>query len=102
MVLGMGEINRFLEQWEMGVPGLCGRIILAPTPRKRGRRYTLWLLTQGWTASATAGALERNPHTIGPSASSEVDCRFRRGWPGGLDLRAVRWWFPPPPSKRRS
>ena len=31
VVLGMGEINRFLEQWEMDVPGVNRRLILAPT-----------------------------------------------------------------------
>ena len=32
MVLGMGEIDRFLEQWEMDAPGVHQRLILAPTP----------------------------------------------------------------------
>ena len=31
VVLGMGEIDRFLEQWEMDVPGVNRRLILAPT-----------------------------------------------------------------------
>ena len=34
MVLGMGEIDRFLEQWEMDVAGVHRRLILAPTPRE--------------------------------------------------------------------
>ena len=40
MVLGMGEIDRFLEQWEMDVPGVHRRLILAPTPRERERDGT--------------------------------------------------------------
>ena len=57
----MGEIKEFLERWEMDVPGVRRRMILAPVPRERDRWYALWLLTQGWTAEA----LERDPHTIG-------------------------------------
>ena len=33
--------------------------------------YALWLLAQGWTASATAEALEWDPHTIGRWAFGE-------------------------------
>ncbi len=47
------------------MPGVRRRMILAPVPRERERWYALWLLTQGWTAQATAEALERDPHTIG-------------------------------------
>ena len=43
-MLGMGEISRFLEQWEMDVSGLRRRLILAPTPRERERWHALWLL----------------------------------------------------------
>ena len=48
-----------------GCAGVRRRMILAPVPRERERWYALWLLTQGWTAQATADALERDPHTIG-------------------------------------
>ena len=41
-------------------------MILAPTPRERERWYAILLLAQGWRASATAAALERDPH-ISPS-----------------------------------
>ena len=44
------------------------RTILAPTPREQERWYALWLLGQGWTA--TAEVLERDPHTIGPWAAA--------------------------------
>ena len=64
-MLGMGEIDRFLEQWEMDVPGVHRRLILAPVPRERERWHAIWLLAQGWSASDTAGALRRDPHTIG-------------------------------------
>ena len=63
--MGVREIERFLEQWQMEVKDLRRRMILAPTPRERERWYAILLLAQGWTASATAQALERDPHTIG-------------------------------------
>ena len=77
--MGVREIDRSLEQWQMGVKDLRRRMILAPTPRERERWYALWLLTQGWTAAATAEALERDPHTIGRWASA-----FGEGGPAAL------------------
>ena len=50
------EIERFLEQWQMDAPDLRRRVILSTTPRARGRWHALWLLSQGWTAPATAQA----------------------------------------------
>ena len=64
-MMGVKEIEGFLEQWRMGNKYVRRRMILAPTPRERERGHALWLLTQGWKASATAEALERDPHTIG-------------------------------------
>ena len=63
--MGVSEMERFLEQWQMEVKDLPRRMILAPTPRERERWYAMLLLAQGWTAAATAEALERDPHTIG-------------------------------------
>ena len=45
-------------------------MILSPTPRERERWYAKMLLAQGWTASDTAKALERDPHTIGRWAAT--------------------------------
>ena len=70
VMMGVREIDRSLEQRQMGVKDLRRRMILAPRPRERERWYALWLLTQGWTAAATAEALERDPHTITHSISS--------------------------------
>ena len=64
------EIERFLEQWQMEVKDLRRRMILAPTPREREQWYAILLLAHGWTASATAEALERDPHTIGRWAAA--------------------------------
>ena len=35
--MGVREIDRSLEQWQMGVKDLRRRMILAPTPRERER-----------------------------------------------------------------
>ena len=63
--MGVREIDRFLEQWQMDAKALRQRMILAPTPRERERWYAMLLLAQGLTAAATAEGLERDPHTIG-------------------------------------
>ena len=79
MVLGMGEIDRFLEQWEMDAPGVHQRLILAPTPRERERWHAIWLLSQGWSAADTAVALRRDSHTIGKWLAA-----FGQGGPAAL------------------
>ena len=87
--MGVREIDRSLEQWQMGVKDLRRRVILAPTPRERERWYAILLLAQGLTAAATAEALERDPphyRTLGIG--------LRRGRACGPDIRADRW-FPP-------
>ena len=63
--MGVREIDRCLQQWQMDARDLRRRTILAPTPRKRERWYALWLLAQGWTAAATAEVLERAPLSAG-------------------------------------
>ena len=68
--MGVREIDRFLQQWQMDARDLRRRTILAPTPRERERWYALWLLAQRWTASAAAEVLERDPHTIGRWAAA--------------------------------
>ena len=93
-MIGVREIGRSLEQWQMEVKDLRRRMILAPTPRERERRYAIWLLAQGWTASATAEALERDPHTIGRWASV-----FGEGGPAALIFEQTGG-SPPPLTKR--
>ena len=64
---------------EMDAKALYRRMILASTPRERERWYAILLLAQGWTASGTAEALERDPHTIGRWAAA-----FGEGGPAAL------------------
>ena len=65
VVLGMRDIVQLLERWQLDVGDVRERMYRAPTPRERERWHALWLLAQGWTALASAEALEREPHTIG-------------------------------------
>ena len=58
--MGVREIERFLGQWQMDARDLRQRMIRSPTPRERERWYAL-LLAQGWTGSAIAKTLEREP-----------------------------------------
>ena len=88
-VRGVREIDRSLEQWQMGVKDLRRRMILAPTPRERW--YAILLLAQGLTAAATAEALERDPHTIGRWASA-----FGEGGPAALIFEQTGGSPPPP------
>ena len=89
--MGVREMDRFLEQWQMDAKALRRRMILAPTPRERERWYAILLLAQGWTAAATAEALERDPHTIGRWAAA-----FGEGGPGAnpSQMHIPPWlWF---------
>ena len=72
-------MERFLEQWQMDARDLRRRMIRSPTPRERERWYALLLVAQGWTGSAVAEALERDPHTIGRWAAA-----FGEGGPAVL------------------
>ena len=45
--MGVREIGRFLEQWQMDARDLRRRMILSPTPRERERWYAMLLLVQG-------------------------------------------------------
>ena len=92
--MGVREIDRSLEQWQMGVKDLRRRMILAPTLRERERWYAILLLAQGLTAAATAEALERDPH-IGRWASA-----FGEGGPMALIFEQTGG--SPPPLTRRS
>ena len=92
--MGVREIERFLKQWRMEVKDLRRRMILAPAPRERERWYAMLLLAQGWTAVATAEALERDPHTIGRWAPA-----FGEGGPSALIFEQTGG-SPPPLTKR--
>lgn len=82
--MGVRDMDRILQQWEMDARGLHRRLIMAPTPgtlrqAQEERWHALLLVAQGWAASATAEALERDPHTIGRWVSA-----FGEGGPAAL------------------
>ena len=89
------EGNGAVPGTEMDARDLRRRLILSPTPRERERWYAMLLLAQGWTASATAEALERDPHTIGRWAAA-----FGEGGPAALIFEQSGG--SPPPSARGS
>ena len=93
--MGARQMEQFLEQWRMDARDLRRRMILSPTPRERERWYAMLLLAQGWTASATAEALERDPHTVGRWAAV-----FGEGGPAALMFEQSGG--SPPPYARRS
>ena len=72
-MLGMKDIRRLLERWQLVVGDVRERMYRAPTPRERERWHGLWLLAHGCTALAVAEALEREPHTIGTWVASLSD-----------------------------
>ena len=96
--MGVREIARFLEQWQMEVEDSRRPMILAPTPRERERWYAILLLAQGWTAEAEA--LEWDPHTIGPLLQAQEGVGLRGGRARCLGLQVDRG--APPPLARRS
>ena len=63
--------------------------------------HAVWLLAQGWTASATGEALERDPHTIGPFDKLRRASAFGEGGPAALIFEQTGG-SPPPPSARNS
>ena len=88
--MGVREIGRSLERWQMREKDLRRRMILAPTPMERERWYAMLLLAQGWTASATAEALERDPQheaTPGPGHHPEVGVVHGTPYPPDVERR---------------
>ena len=96
-MMGVREIDRVLEQWQMGVKDLPRRMILAPRPRERARWYAMLLLAQSLPRATTRG-VDRGDHGggagPGPAHHRTVGRRRRRRRSRGIDFRAERW-FPP-------
>ena len=61
----MNDIKKVLEKWQMDTPMVRRMVYTAESARERERWHAVWLVTQGWTASQVAKALERDAHTIG-------------------------------------
>ncbi len=80
-----------LARWHLDVRQVREQMYRAPTPRERERWHALWLLSQGWSATAVAAALERDPHTIGDWLDA-----FGRAGPSALAFAQTSG--SPPPS----
>ena len=87
--MGVREMERFLEQWQLDARDLRRRMIRSPTPRERER----WLrpVAAGPRLDGFGGG--RGPGT-GPPHHWPMGRRLRRGRSRSLDFRAVRG-FPP-------
>jgi len=73
------DVARALAQCNLDLATVRTLMYRAPTPRERERWHALWLLARGWTAAEVAGALERDPHTIG-----EWRAQFGRDGPASI------------------
>ena len=60
--MGVREIDRSLEQWQMGVKDLHQRMILAPAPGRVGMPFVCW---PGLDGSGHGGGAGTAPQTIG-------------------------------------
>ena len=79
--MGKTEMGPLLERWQMDEAEVRRRMYRASTPRERERWHAMWLLVQGWTATAVGRALDRDAHTIGQWAAM-----FAEGGPKGLSF----------------
>ena len=91
----MNGILAIFEDWSLDLKAVRERVYRAPTPRERERWHALWLLSQGWSVTQVADALERDAHTIGDWVEA-----FRQEGPAGLVFEQTGG--PPPPSTRRN
>ena len=73
------DLAEALSRWQIDAAAVRERMYRAPTPRERERWHALWLTLQGWPAVRVAGALGRDPHTVGSWLAA-----FRRDGPGAL------------------
>jgi anti-sigma-K factor RskA len=87
------ELPEAFARWGVDLPAVRALVYRAPTPRERERWHALWLLARGWPAADVAGALGRDPHTIGVWRA-----RFCRDGPASIAFEPSGG--SPPPSTR--
>ena len=91
--MGVREIDRSLEQWQMDARDPGRRMILAPTPGERKWWFAFILLAQGWTAASETRAL-------GPDRTQSYGGRRPSAREGRQVLIFEQAWGLPPPSAR--
>ena len=84
--MGVRDMDQFLERWEMDVPGVRRRMILAPVPRERA----LWQAQEMVRPVASDPRLDRSGYRRGtgtgpPHHWTVVGC-IRRGRACGPDI----------------
>ena len=92
--MGVREIDRSLEQWQMGVKDLRRRMILAPTPRERALRQAQEVVRHLAAGPRLDGSGHGEGAGTGPAHHRALGIGLWGGRTRSLDLRADRW-FPP-------
>jgi anti-sigma-K factor RskA len=59
------DLEEAVRRWQLDEGAVRERVYRAPTPRERERWHALWLTLRGWPVAQVAGALGRDPHTVG-------------------------------------
>ena len=90
-MMGVREMERFLEQWQMDARALRRRMTLAPTLKERERHLAAGTGLHGSSDGRGAGT--------GPTHHRAMGVGLRRGRACSFDVRAGRW-FPPPLGRR--
>ena len=91
--MGVREIDRSLEQWQMGVKDLRRRMILAPIPGAGA------VVRHPAAGSGLDGSGDGGGAGAGPTHHRALGVGLRWGRACGPDIRAERW-FPPPLTRR--
>ena len=105
-MMGVREIGRSLEQWQMGVKDLRKRMVLAPTPRERALLEAQEMVRHvagdpGPDGISHGGGAGARPAHYRPFDKLRMGRRLRRGRSRSFEFPAD-WGFPPPLTKRSS
>ena len=92
--MGVREIDRFLEQWQMDARDLHRRLILAPPPRERALRQAQEMARHLAAGPRMDGLGYGAGLGTGSAHHRKMGRHLWRGRACCLDFRAVRW-FPP-------
>jgi Homeodomain-like domain len=84
------DLQEVLSRWQVNEMMVREQMYHAATPRERERWHAVWLALQGWPTARVAGALGRDPHTVGGWLAA-----MRRAGPGALAF-AHTGGSPPP------
>ena len=88
-MMSVREIERFLEQWQMGIKDLHLRTILAPMPKGAGTVAGPLAAGTGLDSLGDGGG-----SGTGPSHHWPLGCRLWGRRSQSLDFRAVRGFLP--------